>query len=259
MLNDPDRLPPGGDSKFLSLQVDAGLDEALRAGLDVWPLDEEPPVSPLSPIDMVNEVTQTRATKVAMPSPHATATSTGTATPNARAALGPRILVVMGFVWLVVPIASFVYVSGTFGMGPAIALSVMLALPVVALARMVWRMVGRGPAVRVREYVFLAILVACVLFFWVFVVQGAYANGAHLIHAEDVRWSTFERRFSQDPAFRFIHIHELTPKNIHWASGTVATEADLARLKALAVECGIEGGIDGPKVDSVSVTIAPGG
>lgn len=250
MLNDPDRLPPGRDSKLLSRQVDAGLDEALRAGLDV---------SPRSQSDLVKQVTQARATEETIHSPHAVSTAPA----NARAALGPRILVVIGFVWLALLIASFVYVSRTFGMAPGIAWSVMLALPVVALVRMVWRMVwrmvGRGPAVRVREYVFLAILVACVLSLWVFVVQGAYANGAHLIHAEDVRWSTFERRFSQDPAFRFIQIHKTERKNIHWASGTVATEADLARLKGLAVECGIEGGIDGPYAHSVSVTIAPGG
>lgn len=251
MLNDPDRPPPGRDSKLLPLQLDARLEDGPDLRLDVWPLDERTPVSPSSPSDLVKEVTQTRATEETIPSPHAVFK----ATPNARAGLGPRILVVMALVWLVVPIASFVYVSGHFGMVPAIGWSVVLALPLVALARMV-----RGrPAVRVREYVYLAILCACVLSLWVFVVQGAFANGAHHRYAEDVRWRTFERRCSQDPAFRFIQIHKTARKNIHWASGTVATEADLDRLKGLAVECGIEGGIDGPYAHSVSVTIAPGG
>jgi hypothetical protein len=263
MLNDPDRLPPGRDSKLLSRQLDAGLGTRLDVSpLDGWPLDEGRPVSPsrasdMSPSDTVKEVTQTGETKETIPSPHAVFKAT--ATPNVRAGLGPRILVVMGFIWLVVPIASWVYISGIFGMVVATVLSVLLALPLVVLARMVWRMVWRGPAVRAREYVFLAILVACVLSLWVFLVQGAFANGAHHRYAEDVRWSTFERRCSQDPAFRFIQVHELTPKNIHWASGTVATEADLARLKALAAECGIELRIDRPNARSVSITIAPGG
>ena len=45
---------------------------------------------------------------------------------------------------------------------------------------------------------------------WVFVVQGAYANGEHLIHAENVRWRTFERRYRAEmkrpPAARLLDL-----------------------------------------------------
>ena len=157
-------------------------------------------------------------------------------------------------------VGGYAFVARDFGFGGAavLVLTVLLALPLAVAVRLRWR----WPAVRRRELVFLAVLLCAAAGGGSFVVRAWYADGLDRDHAEDMRWAEFERRFRRDPAFREVQVHKSERKNVHWASGTVETEADLARLHSLAAECGIEGRrLDGPFVQSVSLTVRgqPGG
>jgi len=112
-----------------------------------------------------------------------------------------------------------------------------------------------------REFAFLAVAFCVASGGIVLVVRDWYAKGMDERHAEDVKWAEFERLVRRDAAFQDVKINLTRRKHIYWASGTVASEADLDRLKSLASRCGIERNIDGPFAHSVSVTVRapPGG
>lgn len=77
----------------------------------------------------------------------------------------------------------------------------------------------------------------------------------HIRYAEKQKWAEFERRVRQDQAFSDIIIQLHRARETHWASGTVATDSDLDRLRALALDCGIEESIDCPFEDTVSLFV----
>jgi hypothetical protein len=117
-------------------------------------------------------------------------------------------------------------------------------------------MCRRQPTARWRELAYLIVLFCIVSGGVVFVVRDWYAKGMDSRHAEDVRWANFERRLSEDSTFRNVKINVTDRKNVYWASGTLATEADRKRLDQLAAECGIvDRQLDGPFVHSVSLTV----
>ena len=155
-------------------------------------------------------------------------------------------------------VGGFAFIYRDFGLRGAAVLSIFPALPLVVAVGLR----RRWPAVRGREFAFLAILFCVASGGSIFVVRAWYADDLDRDHAEDVRWAEFERRLRRDPAFRDVQIHKSERKNVHWASGAVDSEADLARLQSLAAECGIEGRrLDGPFLHSVSLTVRgqPGG
>jgi hypothetical protein len=87
-------------------------------------------------------------------------------------------------------------------------------------------------------------------------VETWYGDGLDRHYAEDVAWAEFQRRIRSDPAFSDVQVHKSARKNVHWASGTVDSEADLARLHSLAAECGIESRrLDGPFAHSISLFV----
>ena len=57
-----------------------------------------------------------------------------------------------------------------------------------------------------------------------------------------MKWVNFQNRVRRDPAFRGIELLQPHPpfKGRYWLSGTVAAQADRDRLRALAVEYGVE-------------------
>jgi hypothetical protein len=160
------------------------------------------------------------------------------------------------FACLALFVVGFAAISRVFGVGGAVALSLLLA-PALVIAVRLWR---RWPAVHVRELAFLAVLFCVASGGIVFVVRDWYAKGMDELHAEDMKWTEFQRLLRRDRTFQDVKIN-LNRKHFYWASGTVASEADLDRLKSLASRCGIEGRIDGPFVHSVSLTVRapPGG
>jgi len=148
-------------------------------------------------------------------------------------------------------VGGFAVVCRDFGFQSAAVISLLLGLPLLAAVRVR----RQWPAVRGREVAFLAVLLSVAAGGGAFVARAWYADGLDRDHAQDVKWAEFERRVGRDPAFRSVEIHKSERKNIHWASGTVGSAADLARLRYVAAECGIEGRIDGPYAYSVSLTV----
>jgi hypothetical protein len=147
--------------------------------------------------------------------------------------------------------AASVFVSRVFGLSNALAVSLLLIPPLVIAVRLR----RRWPAVRGRELAFLAILLCVSSAGTVFVVWDWYATGMDRYHAEDVKWTEFEQLIRRDAALRDVRVNLTRRKHIYWASGTVASEADLDRLKSLASQCGIGGQLDGPFAHSVSLTV----
>lgn len=160
-------------------------------------------------------------------------------------------------VWVLVcliPLAgTFAFVSHEFGTGSAAFLSLIIALPTVIAVRFC----RRWFSVTKFDLVFLALLFCVATGSIIFVVRAWYDNGLHRAHAEDVKWNKFENQLRRDPAFRGITVHKTIRYDIHWASGSVNSEADLARVRMLAAECGIQGRLDGPFAYSVSLTVEP--
>jgi hypothetical protein len=162
-----------------------------------------------------------------------------------------RALGVAVFASLALLVGGFAFVAQEFGVRSAATLSLLLALPLVIAVHLC----RRWPAGRSRELAYLAILFGVASVGGTFVVRVWYADGLDGDHAKDVQWTAFERRLRRDPAFRDVQVHKSERKNIHWASGTVESQADLARLRSLAAECGIDGPLDGPYAQSVSLTV----
>jgi hypothetical protein len=146
--------------------------------------------------------------------------------------------------------AGFVFVSRVFGLSNALGVSLLLVPPLVTAVRLCLR----WPAVRGRELAFLAILLCVASGGTVLVVWDWYAGSMDRYHAEDVKWSEFERLIRRDPALRDVRVNLTGRKHIYGASGTVASEADLNGLKSLASRCGIGRQLDGPFAHSVSLT-----
>jgi hypothetical protein len=154
---------------------------------------------------------------------------------------------------LALVVAGFVFVSFVFGLPSASALSLLLTPPLVIGVRLS----RRWSAVTVRDLTFLTIVLSVALGGAAFVVWDWYATGMDRDHAEDVKWTEFERVIRRDSAFKDVRINLQDRKHFHWASGTVASEADLDRLVSLASQCGIEQRLDGPFVHSRSVNVRP--
>lgn len=133
-------------------------------------------------------------------------------------------------------VGGFVFASRTFGSDNAFGLALLLILPLVASVRLCWR----WPAVQGRELGFLVVLFCVVAAGGFFVVRRWDHLGLDWRHAEDVKWGAFESRLRQDPAFRDVQIHRPERKSLYWASGGVASQADLERLKSMAAECGLD-------------------
>lgn len=153
---------------------------------------------------------------------------------------------------LVLFVVGFVSVSSAFGPRAAAGLSLFL-LPALVVAVRLHR---RWPAVRGREIAYSAVLFIAGMGAIVFVVHDWYDNGMDYRHAEDVQWSEFDRLMREDPAFQNVHITLTNRKHIYYVEGTVPSEADLDRLKSLALSCGIKREpLDGPFTNSISLTV----
>jgi hypothetical protein len=134
-------------------------------------------------------------------------------------------------------VALIVFATRTFG-GHGSALSLIALAPLVVGVRLRYR----WPLVRPRELVFLLVLVVVVSGSTPLVVWRWYDSCLDLQHAEAVKWAEFQSRVRQDPAFRDIVIHwpHAHYKSTYWMDGTVASKADRDRLRALAIQCGVE-------------------
>lgn len=134
-------------------------------------------------------------------------------------------------------VALFVFASRTFG-GHGSALALIALAPLVVGVRLRYR----WPLVRPRELVFLLVLVVVVSGSTPLVVSRCYDLCLDLQHAEAVKWAEFQNRVRQDPAFRDIVLYQPHPplKGGYWMDGTVASKADRDRLRALAIQCGVE-------------------
>ena len=165
-------------------------------------------------------------------------------------------------VYLTACAAEFIFIARVFGANPAMAFSLLAAIPLVVGVRM--RL--RWNSVNALDFVPLVLVVTFATWGNIAVVQGWYAAGLHLNPGtwtlfespsqEDLNWKEFGREFRKDPAFKDIKIELTERKHIYWASGTLTSENDLERLVPLANKCGIPGDrLDGPYFNSVSITI----
>lgn len=129
------------------------------------------------------------------------------------------------------------FVTTVFGIGPAVGLSLLHALPFAVAVRIRARLY----ASRMRDFVFLAIASVAALAASTLLVQSWYAAGMHRRHAEDVEYAAFSRRLRQDPRFDDVELF-VSGKHVFWMRGTVAEEADLLRLRRLAAQYRIQWG-----------------
>jgi hypothetical protein len=138
-------------------------------------------------------------------------------------------LVLLAYVllWL----AGFAFVSGVFGLVPAIGVSLILLFPFIAGVRMR----SNWQSLRGREFVFLFTLSIFVFGAVGGVVWNWYATGMDRRHSEDVECAEFGRLLRKDPAFRNVKLF-VSGKHIFWIRGTVASKADLDRLRSLAAQ-----------------------
>jgi hypothetical protein len=169
-----------------------------------------------------------------------------------------RTLIALAVLVCVAPsVVGFVFVASDFGLRAASGLFLLFLLPPLVIAiRLRWR----WPTVRGREVAYLAVLFCVAVGAMVFVVRGWYDTGMDQRHAEDVRWAEFGRLMRRDPAFRNVEITLTHRKHIYYVEGTVASQADLDRLKSLALSCGIKRErLDGPYTNSVSIHMLDGG
>jgi hypothetical protein len=146
----------------------------------------------------------------------------------------------------------FAFVARVFGLEGAMVLSLIPALPLVVAVRMRCR----WDTVKNKEFAFLAVLLIVAIGGVIGVVRNWYETGMDHRHAEDVKYAEFGRELLRDPSFRDLKINAGL-KNVHWVSGTVASEADLARLYSLAARHGIaDRRLDGPYQYRVTIKIA---
>lgn len=146
----------------------------------------------------------------------------------------------------------FLYVARVFGLGGAMLLSLIPALPLVVAVRLR----RRRPAVRRTELILLLALSVVASGGGIFVVRDWFDKGLDSRRDEDLRWAEFGSALRRDPAFKNVDIKKSLRKDIYWVSGTVATEADLNRLQSLATRFGISRpSLDGPYQSSVSLIV----
>ena len=147
----------------------------------------------------------------------------------------------------------FVLIASDFGLRAAAALLLLFLLPPLVVAL---RLRRRWPTVGKREVVYLAVLTCVAFGAIIFVVRDWYDKGIDHDHAVAVQWSRFERLIRRDPAFRDVQVKVTARKRIYYVEGTVASEADVDRLKSLALNCGIERvRLDGPYMHSISLRV----
>ena len=141
-------------------------------------------------------------------------------------------------IWAVV----FIFVYHVFGIGAAMGLTVILALPfAVAL-----RMFSRWQSLRRQEFAFLFTVGIVAFGATGGLVWNWYDKGMDLRHAKDVEFIEFGRRLQKDPAFRDVELL-VSPKEF-WMRGTVTSDADLDRLRSLAAQGHISWDMDEVKV-----------
>jgi len=135
--------------------------------------------------------------------------------------------------YLVAWALGFAFATRVFGPGAAAFLSVILAFP-FALAL---RMRSRWRNLRAREFAFLFTLLLVAVAGVGRVVWDWYDTGWDRERAQDVEFVEFARLVHDDPAFRGIEVPE-SPK---WLGmrGTVASDADLDRLRSLVARSSI--------------------
>jgi hypothetical protein len=127
--------------------------------------------------------------------------------------------------------------ASTFGIGFAVGLSLVLVIPFLVALRL-W---FRWSIVQKRELVYLSLLVFACGASSLFLFARWRDTGFDSAHAEDIQFDSLIWAASNDPAFRgvrFKHIPFKSNCSMYNISGTVSSEADLARLWSLADEYG---------------------
>jgi hypothetical protein len=132
--------------------------------------------------------------------------------------------------YLLVTVGVLVFTLRVFVMGLAVGLEMIFIFPIAVAMRMR----SRWPDVRVEEFALLVVLVAFVWGGSAYVIWYNYDRGMHIEHAQNLKFEAFRHELRKDPAFRNV-----TAEYVRWMSryslkGTVASQADWDRLKALA-------------------------
>ena len=168
-------------------------------------------------------------------------------------------------VYLIGCIAEFIFLTQQFGLKPAFVLSLISALP-LAIAFYMWH---RWNSIRKTsfDWLSLALVVTVAATAWTCTenIKRSYNHNVHhgaqwtFFRPRDpgeVSWEKFGQELRKDPAFQNVKVVLTERKHIHYVSGTLKSESDLDRLKALAQKCGIfPRDLDGPYAHSISITI----
>jgi hypothetical protein len=144
--------------------------------------------------------------------------------------------------YLTLSLAGFAFVWRVFGLAAANCLSLIQVLPLIAGIRMR----RRWQSLRQREFAYLVTLLVVAVGAVVGLVWAWYAAGLDRQHSSDMELAEFNRLLHKDPAFRDVEL-EVSPRRWVFSGaqmlsirGTVASQADLDRLKSLAAQYHIQ-------------------
>jgi hypothetical protein len=145
-----------------------------------------------------------------------------------RRACACRVFCAAIFCYAFCAVVSLVYIFSIFGIGPAVSLGVILALPFLASVRVLSRKIASG-----REFFYLTVLVLCAISTAVFLVRAWRNAGMDRRHTEDIIFYQLKQAMQRDRAFNDVRPF-VSGKHFFWLRGSVASKADLERLQALA-------------------------
>ena len=136
--------------------------------------------------------------------------------------------------YLILWVAVLVFLWQMFGAVFSLILSVLVGFPLVIA---LW-MYPRFQSVKKREWIFLLILFCFAFLGSVYVIFDNFQHGLHLRHAEHLRRARLADFLHEDPAFENVKL--VDDGKFCSFEGTVATEADLERLRSLITQYDVD-------------------
>jgi hypothetical protein len=136
------------------------------------------------------------------------------------------------FLYLMFLLGAAALVRAQFGRAYMIGVSLILAFP-LAVA---FDLIRRGAEAQRRELLYLLALTIAAGGSALAVTWNAHRMGVDREHAKHEEYACFLRNVRENRAFDAVDLY-VTPKDIFWMRGSVATDADLARLESLAARC----------------------
>jgi hypothetical protein len=141
-----------------------------------------------------------------------------------------RALLLANVVYLIVWAGAAVFTYRVFGGGPVVFLSLMLVLPYI-MAVHAW---FRRKVVRGRDLGYLSAVAILALGTAAVAIWKGYDEGTDRQHSKDLQFAELARALQSDPAFQNVDFSITHLKGRYRIHGSVASQADLERLKSVA-------------------------